>query len=304
MAYEFDKDRYVEALYYAAGGFANAKDLDKALEYYLILKALNYTGVVDEYFITNNETGIEEQVSSITEYELLKAQKNDYSNPRIGQTESRFPEIIKNVALIYTQQGKNELAEEAMYEARQIEPDNVSLLMNEATIFIRISNTSSDKDKKELYRNKFKNSMQKAIELDPTNGLNYYNLGVIYFDQGEIELSKENYKRAIELLPDYANAHLNLVMVILNDEIAINEEISSLVDSNKQSDFDRIDELKEMKQVIYKESLPILLNYLDLAPEDLDALEQLSRLYYVLDDEKSWKETMAKIQEIKTANPE
>tara|TARA_B100001175_G_scaffold48760_1_gene38153 strand:+ start:518 stop:1828 length:1311 start_codon:yes stop_codon:yes gene_type:complete len=304
MAYEFDKDRYVEALYYAAGGFANAKDLDKALEYYLILKALNYTGVVDEYFITNNETGIEEQVSSITEYELLKAQKNDYSNPRIGQTESRFPEIIKNIALIYTQQGKNELAEEAMYEARQIEPDNVSLLMNEATIFIRISNTSSDKDKKELYRNKFKNSMQKAIELDPTNGLNYYNLGVIYFDQGEIELSKENYKRAIELLPDYANAHLNLVMVILNDEIAINEEISSLVDSNKQSDFDRIDELKEMKQVIYKESLPILLNYLDLAPEDLDALEQLSRLYYVLDDEKSWKETMAKIQEIKTANPE
>ena len=146
--------------------------------------------------------------------------------------------------------------------------------------------------------------MQKAIELDPTNGLNYYNLGVIYFEQGEIELSKENYKRAIELLPDYANAHLNLVMVILNDEIAINEEISSLVDSNKQRDFDRIDELKEMKQVIYKESLPILLNYLDLAPEDLDALEQLSRLYYVLDDEKSWKETMAKIQEIKTANPE
>ena len=304
MAYEFDKDRYVEALYYAAGGFANAKDFDKALECYLILKDLAYTGVVDEYFITNNETGIEEKVSSITEYELLKAQKNDYSNPRIGQTESRFPEIIKNIALIYTQQGKNELAEEAMYEARQIEPDNVSLLMNEATIFIKISNSSSDKDKKELYRNKFKNSMQKAIELDPTNGLNYYNLGVIYFEQGEIELSKENYKRAIELLPDYANAHLNLVMVILNDEIAINEEISSLVDSNKQSDFDRIDELKEMKQVLYKESLPVLLNYLDLAPEDLDALEQLSRLYYVLDDQKSWKETMAKIQEIKTGNPE
>ena len=49
---------------------------------------------------------------------------------------------------------------------------------------------------------------------------------------------------------------------------------------------------------------PNLLNYLDLAPEDLDALEQLSRLYYVLDDQKSWKETMAKIQEIKTGNPE
>ena len=68
---------------------------------------MGYTGIVDEYFVTNNETGVEEKVSQ-TEFDLLKSSK-DYSNPRVGQTESRFPEIVKNIALIYVQQGKNDL---------------------------------------------------------------------------------------------------------------------------------------------------------------------------------------------------
>ena len=45
---------------------------------------MGYTGIVDEYFVTNNETGVEEKVSQ-TEYDLLKSSK-DYSNPRIGQS--------------------------------------------------------------------------------------------------------------------------------------------------------------------------------------------------------------------------
>ncbi|MFL2621630.1 MAG: hypothetical protein ACJ0P3_03515 [Flavobacteriaceae bacterium] len=116
MAYEIDNDEYIDYLYFAAGSAVNGKDYEKSLKYYLELKDKGYTGVVDEYFVTNNETGQEEKVSQ-TEYDLLKSSK-DYSNPRIGQTESRFPEIAKNIALIYVQQGKNELAEEAIKEAK------------------------------------------------------------------------------------------------------------------------------------------------------------------------------------------
>ena len=59
---------------------------------------MGYTGVVSEYFVTPVETGIEEKVSD-TEYNLFKNSK-DYSNQRIGKTESRLPEIVKNIALI------------------------------------------------------------------------------------------------------------------------------------------------------------------------------------------------------------
>ena len=100
-----NEEKNKDYLYYAAGSAVNSKEYDKALDYYVELKENNYTGVIDEYYITNNETGEEEKVSE-TEFDLLKSSK-DYSNPRVGQTESRYPEIVKNIALIYVQQGKN-----------------------------------------------------------------------------------------------------------------------------------------------------------------------------------------------------
>ena len=93
MAYEMDKDQYKDYLYFAAGSAVNGKDYDRALEYYVMLKDMDYTGIIDEYFVTNNETGVEEKVSK-TEFDLLKSSK-DYSNPRTGQTESDFPKLLK-----------------------------------------------------------------------------------------------------------------------------------------------------------------------------------------------------------------
>ena len=71
MAYEMDKDEYIDYLYFAAGSAVNAKDYEKSLDYYLILKNKGYTGIVDEYFVTNNSTSQEEKVSQ-TEFDLLK----------------------------------------------------------------------------------------------------------------------------------------------------------------------------------------------------------------------------------------
>ena len=54
MAYEMDKDQYKDYLYFAAGSAVNGKDYDRALEYYVMLKDMDYTGIIDEYFVTNN----------------------------------------------------------------------------------------------------------------------------------------------------------------------------------------------------------------------------------------------------------
>jgi tetratricopeptide (TPR) repeat protein len=127
LAYDFNGNE--EYLYYAAGSAVNSKNYDNAIEYYLLLKNNGYTGVVDEYFITNNESGVEEKVSE-TEFEVFKGSK-DYSNPRIGQTESRYPEIIKNIALLYVVQKKIDLAISAIDEARKAQPDDVNLILND-----------------------------------------------------------------------------------------------------------------------------------------------------------------------------
>jgi len=294
MAYEMDMDKNIDYLYFAAGSAVNGKDYDLSLEYYVKLKNMGYTGIVDEYFVTNNETGVEEKVSQ-TEYDLLKSSK-DYSNPRIGQTESRFPEIVKNIALIYVQQGKNDLAEAAIKEAREIQPDDVSLLLNEADLYIRISNNSDNDDDRLFYRNKFKTLMEKAIELDPDNGILYYNLGVIYAEQGELALAKEKYSQAIKLIPDYVDAYLNLVSVILEDEVSIVDEMNSLGTSKK--DNLRYDELKVKREDLYRECVPLLEELLNVSPTNIDALNTLKNIYGVLGNNEAFMKIKAKIEEL------
>jgi tetratricopeptide (TPR) repeat protein len=294
MAYRMNEEKNKDYLYYAAGSAVNSKEYDKALDYYVELKENNYTGVIDEYYITNNETGEEEKVSE-TEFDLLKNSK-DYSNPRVGQTESRYPEIVKNIALIYVQQGKNDVAIEAIQEARSIQPDDTSLILNEADLYIRISNNSDDESERNLYRKKFKDLMELAITKDPENGILYYNLGVISSEQGENDSALEYYKKAIEFKPDYVDAYLNLVAVILDGEQSIVDEMNNLGTSKK--DNIRYDELKVERENLYKECIPFLEKLIEVSPTNIDALNTLKNIYGVLGENEKFKDISAKINEI------
>ena len=294
MAYRMNEEKNKDYLYYAAGSAVNSKEYDKALDYYVELKENNYTGVIDEYYITNNETGEEEKVSE-TEFDLLKSSK-DYSNPRVGQTESRYPEIVKNIALIYVQQGKNDVAIEAIQEARSIQPDDTSLILNEADLYIRISNNSDDESERDLYRKKFKELMELAITKDPENGILYYNLGVISSEQGENDSALEYYKKAIEFKADYVDAYLNLVAVILDGEQSIVDEMNNLGTSKK--DNIRYDELKVERENLYKECIPFLEKLIEVSPTNIDALNTLKNIYGVLGENEKFKDISAKINEI------
>ena len=295
MAYRMNEEKNKDYLYYAAGSAVNSKEYGKALDYYIELKENNYTGVIDEYYITNNETGEEEKVSE-TEFDLLKNSK-DYSNPIVGQTESRYPEIVKNIALIYVQQGKNDVAIEAIQEARSIQPDDTSLILNEADLYIRISNNSDDESERDLYRKKFKELMELAITKDPENGILYYNLGVISSEQGENDSALEYYKKAIEFKPDYVDAYLNLVAVILDGEQSIVDEMNNLGTSKK--DNIRYDELIVERENLYKECIPFLEKLIEVSPTNIDALNTLKNIYGVLGENEKFKDISAKINEIK-----
>ena len=294
MAYNLNKDKNKDYLYYAAGSAVNSRDYEKALGHYLELKNINYTGVVNEYFVTNNETGVEEKVSE-SEYNLLDKSK-DYSNPRIAKTESRYPEIVKNIALIYVQQGKNDVAIEAITEARNIQPDDTGLILNEADLYIRMSNNSDNEEDRVNYRAKFKDLMKLAITKDPENGILYYNLGVISTEQGESNAAVDYYEKAINFKPDYVDAYLNLVSVILDGEQAIVDEMNSLGTSKK--DNIRYDELKIERENLYKRCVPYLEKLIEVSPTNLDALKTLKNIYSVLGDNEGFKEVSAQINEL------
>ena len=296
MAYEIDPSEYVDYLYFASGSAVNGKEYDLALEYYLKLKNMGYTGIVDEFFVTNNETGVEEKVSK-TEYDLLKSSK-DYSNPRIGQTESRLPEIVKNIALIYLQQGKIDLAEAAINEAREVSPTDLNLILNEADLFIRISNDADDDEKMLLYRNKFKESMKLAISLEPENGILYYNLGVIAARENELEDAEAYYLKAIDLKPDYTDAYLNLYDIYRVKDSEIIEEMDNLGFSKQETN--KYNELKELRFSQWKKVLPKFEKWHEIDSQSEEALKVLFSINNVLGNEESSKQYQAKISELQS----
>jgi len=280
-----EKEDNITYLYFAASSAVNSKEYDTALEYYLKLKNMGYTGVVSEYFVTPIESGIEEKVSE-TEYNLFKSSK-DYTNQRIGKTESRLPEIVKNIALIYVQKGENDKAISAIKEARAINPDDVNLILSEADLYIKIGD-----------KNKFKELMEQAIEKDPDNAILYYNLGVINGEQGEFKIAKEFYLKALELDDTYTASYLNLVGLILEGEGPIVEKMNKLVTSRKASDMDKYDELENDRVNLYKECLPYLEKLIEIDPSNIEALKTAKNIYYTIDDTDNFKLMNVKLQEL------
>ena len=280
-----EKDDNINYLYFSASSAVNSKDYDTALEYYLKLKDMGYTGVVSEYFVTPVETNIEEKVSE-TEYNLFKNSK-DYTNQRVGKTESRLPEIVKNIALIYVQKGEVDLAISAIKEARAINPDDVNLLLSEADLYIKLGD-----------REKFKELMKLAVQKDPDNAILYYNLGVINGEQGEFDEAKKFYLKSLELDPSYTATYLNLVGLILEGEGPIVEEMNKLVTSRKASDLDKYDQLEEKRVGLYKECLPYLEKLIEIDPDNIEAIKTAKNIYYTIDDIDNFKLMNAKLKEL------
>ena len=280
-----DKENNIHYLYYAASSAVNAKEYDISLEYYLFLKNMGYTGITSEFFVTPVESGIEEKVTE-TEYNLFKSSK-DYTNPRIGKTESRLPEIVKNIALIYVQKGEVDLAISAIKEAREVNPEDVNLLLSEADLYIKLGD-----------KLKFKELMQEAITKDPNNAILYYNLGVINGDQGKFEDAMTYYKKALELDNSYAPTYLNIVGLILEGESGLVEKMNAIVTSNKRSDQAIYDALELERENLYNDCLPYLEKLIEIDPKNIEALKTAKNIYYTVGENEKFKLMNAKIQDL------
>lgn len=266
-------------LYYAAVSAVSAKDYDKALSHYEKLKDLGYTGIEKQYYATNKASGEEEIMQKGQRDLYLKAGTHIKPGERI--TESKAPEITKNIALIYIDQGKSEKALAAIKDARAKNPTDVNLIINEANVQYKLGN-------KEAYSTLIK----EATEKDPNNADLFYNLGVISSESGDNEAAKAYYKKAIEINSSYANAYTNLAALILGGEKALVEEMNNLGTSAK--DNKRYDELKAKRTGIYKEAIPYLEETIKLDDKNTDAVNTLLNIYSQVGEHTKFKALKAK----------
>lgn len=259
-------------IYNAAVSSSLAKDYDASLNYYKELQELGYTGISNLYYATSKETGLKENLQSKSNRDL-QVKLGLYEDPVDERTESKTGDIIKNIAYLLKNQGKTEEAIEAVEEARKIYPKDINLILVQADIYLQLKDM-----------NKYAELIQTALDEDPTNPQLFFNLGVISFEQGKIEESKANYKKAIELKEDYGDAYLNLAVAIMDKE----KEIVDQMNKNL-SNFEKYDELLLKQKEIHKEVLPYI-EKADQFSRSINTVQFLMNVYQTLEIEDKAKE--------------
>lgn len=268
-------------LYYAAITATGVQEFDRALVLFEELDDLGYTGIEKEYYAIDKETG-EEEIFQNKSIRDLSVKGGTHLKAGERNTESKQAEIVKNIALIYTNRGENDKALAAMEKARQANPNDLNLLISHANLYFQSGN-----------KEKFKQLLQEATEKDPNNPELQFNLGVMSQESGDFESAKKYYDRAIELDPTYVNAEINMAAMILDQEKALIEEMNSL--GSSPADNKRYDQLKLQRTEIYKSAIPYLESVMDVDPDNIDAAKTLMNIYSATGDTEKYKAMKSKI---------
>lgn len=283
--YELDKTD-LDKLYYAANYAVNAQDYPRALSLYEDLKKQNFSGEGTGYYAKNALNDQEEFFGSTPASKTdrdTKVRLKLYSVPRDEKIPSKRGEVYRNIALILVEQGKVDQAKSALAEARAANPDDTSLTLAEANIYLDLKDFET-----------YKKLVGEVLEKNPNDADLVYNLGVIASKSNPTEAEKY-YKRAIEIKPDYVNAYLNLAILKLDADKKYIDEMNKL--GNSEKDNKRYEVIKKMRNDNFMVTLPYLEKAYELDPKNADVGSTLLNVYGALemtDKKKALKAKMGK----------
>ncbi|WP_395065711.1 tetratricopeptide repeat protein [Flavobacterium sp.] len=258
-----------ETLYYAASYAVNDKDYTNALKYYEELKALNYTGEKTIYYAINKASQKEENFPS-KDLRTTFIATGTHEKPRDEKLPSKRGEIYKNIALIFLQEGKDDEAKKAFKEARISNPEDNSLLLSEAELYLKLKDFDT-----------YTKLVNEALEKQPNNADLVYNLGVISGNSNKNVEAEKYYRRAIEIDSNYFNAYLNLAELKLRDDKKFVDEINKLTNSEK--DLKKYELVKTERNKNFASILPILEKACEIDSTNDPAMRTLLSVYKALE---------------------
>ncbi|OHT45381.1 tetratricopeptide repeat protein [Flavobacterium tructae] len=279
-AYLLDKKDTIN-LYYAASTAVNAQDFDLALPMYEELKKLNYSGKGTSFTAVNKISGNEDGFNNAKDRDLA-VKLGTHEKPKTEAIPSKRGEVYKNLALILVQKGRSEDAKKAIADARKANPEDSSLILTEANLYLESKDYET-----------YKKLVGEALQKDPNNADLVFNLGVISANAKNTVDAEKYYLKAIEINPKYANAYLNLAALKLEAEKPIIDEMNKLGTTAK--DMKRYDVLKAQRENVFRGVIPYLKKANELDPKNEDVSKTLLGVYKALEmtaEAKALKATM------------
>ena len=185
--------------------------------------------------------------------------------------------------MILVQDGKIEEAKKAVADARKTNPEDNSLILTEANLYLETKDFET-----------YKKLVAEALEKNPNDADLVFNLGVLSANAKNRLDAEKYYKRVIEINPKYTNAYINLAALKLEDEKPIIDEMNKLGTSTK--DMKSYDVLKAQRENLFKSTIPYLQKAVELEPTNLDVSKTLLNVYSALEMMPEVKELKAKIK--------
>jgi tetratricopeptide (TPR) repeat protein len=280
-AYLLDKKDTIN-LYYAASTYVNAKEYETAYNVYDELKKLNYSGKGTNFYAVNKING-EEQIFTTAKERDQMVKLGTHEKPRNEELPSKRGEIYKNMALILVQNGKVAEAKKAIAEARVANPEDKTLILTEANLYL---------DTKDF--DTYKKLITEVLAQSPNDADLVFNLGVISYNAKNLAEAETYYKRAIEIKPDYVNAYLNLAILKLDADKKLFEEIQKL--GNSEKDNKRYEVLKKQREAVFASALPYLEKASELDGTNEEVKGTLLSVYRALEMTEKAKALKAKMK--------
>lgn len=271
-------------LFNAALSSKFGEDIDNSAIYFQKLADLGYTGKQKQYVATDKATGVEESyVTKIQRDLMVKA--GTHIKPEEKMSESKRELVLLSLAQIYLDKGENEEALKVITDLRTNSPNDVNLIQVEADMVYKQGNME-----------RYNELMKELIAQDPTNPDLYNNLGVASAKLGLTEKAIEYYNKAIELNPNNSGAQINIAVLILEGEGALNEQMNAL--GTSRADYAKYDELKEEKNQLYRKAMPYLESALKTRTDNIDIVRTLIGIYSQLGEDDKFKAMKLRLQEM------
>ena len=141
----------------------------------------------------------------------LMMKTGNYMNAVTKKSPSKRGKILKGLVNVLSKQKKYDEAVVVIKKAREINPDDLELLLAEAFLYNDLKQPE-----------KFEALMKQATEKDPTNPDLFFNIGIVNYNAKNVDQAVKFFTKAVEIKADYPKGN----WMLANSMLLIDEDIS------------------------------------------------------------------------------
>ncbi|MBI2281604.1 MAG: tetratricopeptide repeat protein [Bacteroidetes bacterium] len=191
------------------------------------------------------------------------------------------PSLYRSMASIYKKEGNDEKAQEYIKKGRAAYPNDYNLIVTELDGYL-----AAGKHQEAL------ENLNLAIGNNANNEVLYFARGTVHENLKNEDKAVADYKKAIEIKPDYYDAHFNLGAYYFNKGAEKINDANALPYSESK----KFEALKAEAKILFEKAIPSIEKANALNPQDVDTANMLIKVYTQTEQYEKAKVLKAKYQ--------